>query len=172
MNSKIVAVTRIHSLFVWNKGIEPLFSAWNSKNDVKKWCSANNHKRQIQRQTISSFFVTKFVGLRHGAVDNCWWISNLFPIPQPPIHHCFVYHYITLHFCSTCHSKNATLISTTDRKWDNTSRKNYLRKNGPDGDKWFTIIPKSLPQQPLCGPAWTVKILLSNFCQAVSCHYR
>ena len=124
----------IYSLFVWNKGIEPLFSAWNSKNDVKKWCSANNHKRQIQRQTISSFFVTKFVGLRHGAVDNGWWISNLFPIPQPPIHHCFVYHYITLHFCSTCHSKNATLIRTTDRKWDRTrTMQNCLRQNGPDG---------------------------------------
>ena len=39
-------------------------------------------------------------------------------------------------------------------------------------DKWFMIIPKSPPQQPPCGPPWTVDILLSSFCQAVSCLYR
>ena len=39
--------------------------------------------------------------------------------------------------------------------------------------EWLIIIcmyqsHRKLTQQPPCGPAWTVKILLSNFCQAVS----
>ena len=116
-----------------------MLSAWNSKYDIKKWYSANSHKPQTNVK-LKAFFCHQV----------CWFeawggwqlLVNIKPFPDSPTTHspllCLPLHCtaqcLVNYFCSTCHSKDATLMSSTDRKWDRTrKRKNCLRQNGPDG---------------------------------------